>query len=82
MARSDELLVHDGKTCGLCYYRILEADVARDMIAAEDDEDLVSKWAQETERRSEKSKFYKLWKKELKAGRDPRKAFKNRGWEP
>ena len=26
--------------------------------------------------------YYKLWEKEKEAGRDPRKAFEERGWEP
>jgi hypothetical protein len=82
MARSDELVDHDGKTCGQCHYTILGADVARKMIEAGEYEDVVSKWAAETKRRWEKTKFVKLWEKEKKAGRDPRKAFKDRGWEP
>jgi hypothetical protein len=82
MARSDELVDHDGKTCGQCHYSILGAQVAREMIEAGEYEDVVSKWAAETKRRWEKSKFFKLWEKEKKAGRDPHKAFKDRGWEP
>jgi hypothetical protein len=80
MARSDELLDHDGTTCGLCYYGILQAQVAREMIEAGEFEDVVIKWTAETKRRWQKSKFFKLWVKEQKAGRDPRKAFKDRGW--
>ncbi len=82
MARSDELVDHDGKACGQCHYQILVAEVARGMIEAGEYEDVVSKWAVESERRWEKSKFFKLWAKEKKAGRDPRKAFKERRWEP
>jgi hypothetical protein len=82
MARGDELVDHDGKTCGQCHYTILGAEVARDMLEAGAYEDVVDKWAAEVERRWEKSKFYKLWVKEKKAGRDPRKAFEERGWEP
>ena len=82
MARSDELVDHDGTTCGLCHYQILGAEVAREMIEAGEYEDVVSRWAAEHKRRWEKSKFFKLWEKEKKAGRDPRKAFKERGWEP
>jgi hypothetical protein len=52
------------------------------MIDAGEYEDLVSKWAAEHKRRGEKTKFFKLWLKEKKAGRDPRKAFKEQGWEP
>jgi hypothetical protein len=82
MARSDDLVDHDGETCGLCHHMILGAEVAREMIEAGEYEDVVSRWAAETKRRWEKSKFFKLWGKEKKAGRDPRKAFKDRGWEP
>lgn len=82
MAGSDELVDHDGKTCGQCYYQILGAEVAREMIEAGEYEDVVSKWAAEHKRRWEKSKFFKLWEQEKKTGRDPRKAFKERGWEP
>ena len=82
MARSDEMVDHDGKTCGMCHKMILDAQVAREMIEAGEYEDVVSKWAAEHKRRWEKSKFVKLWEKEKKAGRDPRKAFKDRGWEP
>ena len=51
MARSDELVDHDGKMCGQCYYTILGAEVAREMIEAGEYEDVVSKWAAEHKRR-------------------------------
>jgi len=82
MAHSDELVDHDGTTCGQCCYSILGGEVAREMIDEGEYEDVVSKWAAEHKRRWEASKFVKLWKKEKKAGRDPRKAFAERGWEP
>lgn len=82
MARSDELADHDGETCGQCHNMILGAEVAREMIEAGEYEDVVSKWATETQRRWEASKFFKLWQEEKQAGRDPRKAFEGRGWEP
>jgi hypothetical protein len=82
MARSDDLVDHDGETCGMCHNMILGAQVARELIEAGEYEDVVSKWAAETKRRWEKSKFFKLWQQEQKAGRDPHKAFKDRGWEP
>jgi len=82
MARSDDLVDHDGETCGMCHNMILGAQVAREMIEAGEYEDVVSKWAAETKRRWENSKFFKLWQKEKKARRDPHKAFKDRGWEP
>src|SRR3954447_12196848 len=45
MARSDELVDHDGTTCGQCHYTILGAEVAREMIEASEYEDVVSKCA-------------------------------------
>jgi hypothetical protein len=82
MARSDAVVDHDGETCGMCHNIILGAQVAREMLAAGEYEDVVSKWATEARRRWEESKFFKLWQEELKAGRDPHKAFEERGWEP
>src|ERR1700730_15201551 len=82
MARSDKLVDHDGETCGMCHNMILGAQVAHEMIEAGEYEDVVSKWAAEARRRWEKSKFFKLWQREKKAGRDPHKAFEERGWEP
>jgi hypothetical protein len=82
MARSDDLVDHDGETCGMCHNIILGAQVAREMIEAGEYEDVVSKWATEARRRWEKSKFFKLWQQEQKAGRDPHQAFEEWGWEP
>jgi len=82
MSRSDDLVDHDEKTCGQCHYAMLGAEVAREKIEAGEYEDVVSKWAAETKRRWENSRFFKLWEKEKKAGRDPPKAFKERGLEP
>jgi hypothetical protein len=82
MVRSDDLVDHDGETCGQCHNLILGAEVAREMIEAGEYEDVVSKSAAETRRRWENSKFFKLWQQEQQAGRDPHKAFKDRGWEP
>src|SRR6266699_7136795 len=64
MARSDELADHDGQTCGQCHNMILGAEVAREMIEAGEYEDVMSKWAAETKRRWENSKFFKLWQEE------------------
>lgn len=82
MARSDELADHDGEACGQCCHLILGAEVAREMIEAGEYEDVVSKWAAEIQRRWQATKFFKLWQEETEAGRDPRKAFQERGWEP
>ena len=82
MARSDRLVDHDGETCGMCHNMILGAQVAREMIEAGEYEDVISKWVKESRRRWEESKFVKLWQEEKNAGRDPHKAFEERGWEP
>jgi hypothetical protein len=82
MARNDELVDHDGEMCGQCHNMIVGAQVAREMIEAGEYEDVVSRWAAESRRRWEESKFFKLWQDEKTAGRDPRKAFEARGWEP
>src|SRR5438105_3564371 len=82
LARSDLLVDHDGETCGQCHQMILGAEVAREMIEAGAYEDVVKQWAAEAKRRWEDSKFFRLWQTEQQAGRDPRQAFKDRGWEP
>ncbi len=82
MARSDSLVGDDAETSGMSYNIRLGAQVAREMLEAGEYEDVVGQWAAEHKRRWEKSKFVRLWKKEQKAGRNPRKAFKERGWEP
>lgn len=82
MARSDFLADHDGETCGQCRQMILGAEVAREMLAAGEYEDVVARWAAEAQRRWRESKFFRLWQAETEAGRDPRKAFAERGWEP
>jgi len=81
MARSDDMVEHRAK-CGLCHNIILGAQVARDMLEAGEKRDVISKWAEEARRRWQNSKYYKLWQKEVAAGRDPKEAFKKRGWEP
>ena len=82
MARSDADVDHDGETCGMCAKIILGAQIAREMLDAGEYEDIVNKWADESERRWRQGKFYKLWQEETAAGRDPKKAFEERGWEP
>src|ERR1700739_1277299 len=54
MARSDELVDHEGTTCGQCHYMILGAEVARELIEAGEYEDVVGRWAAEHKQRWEK----------------------------
>jgi hypothetical protein len=79
MARSDELADHDDEICGQCHTMILGAEIAREMIEGGEYEAVVSKWAAESKRRWENSKFFKLWQEEHAPGRDPHIAFKDRG---
>jgi hypothetical protein len=81
MAHSDALVDHDGETCGLCHNMMLGAQVAREMIEVGEYEDVVAKWATESRRRWEQSKYFTLWQEEQRAGRDPHQAFTERGWE-
>ena len=82
MARSNALVDDDGETCAMSCNIILGAQVAREMLEAGEYENVVSKWAQESRRRWEQSKFVKLYQEAQKAGRDPNKAFEERGWSP
>lgn len=81
MARSDNMVYNDGEMCGMSHNIILGAQVAREMLEAGEYEDVVHKWAEESQRRWRESKFFKLWQAELQEGRDPEKAFRQRGWE-
>ena len=81
ISKGDELLDHDGETCGMCYHRKIDAEIAREMLAKGDFEDGISKWAAESQRRWREGKFFKLWQEERAAGRDPQKAFEDKGWE-
>jgi hypothetical protein len=80
MARSDRLVDNDGSKCGMSCKMLIEAQVAREMLEAGEYEDVMSKWVEESQRRWRESKFFKLWQEEQAAGRDPEKAFEERGW--
>ena len=82
MARIDALAGHDSETCGMCCKMRIDAQVAREMIDAGEWEDVVGKWADESQRRWQESKFFKLWQECRAAGVDPHEEFAKRGWEP
>jgi len=80
MARSDALVGDDAETCGMsCNIRI-GAEVAREMIAAGEWEDVMSKWVEESQRRWRQTKFFKLWQECQAAKLDPEEEFSKRGW--
>lgn len=81
MAESDSLITEEERERdGLSYNIYAGAEVAREMLKNEDWD--VSKWCELARKRWQEGKFYKLWQEETKAGRDPHKAFADRGWEP
>jgi hypothetical protein len=80
MARSDRLVDHEDN-CGHCAMQIIMAQTARDLLAEGEILDGIAKWGAEHRRRWEESKYFKLYQEEKAAGRDPRLAFEQRGWE-
>ncbi len=83
MARSDRLVYGDGETDGMSCRMLIDAQVAREDAGGFGEyEDVRSKWAYGIRRRWQNTKFFKLRQEEQKAGRDPHKAFRERGWAP
>jgi hypothetical protein len=80
MARKDRLIDHDDN-CGHCYTLVCMAEAARYLLAEGEILDGIAKWNDEFERRWHDSKYFKLYQAEVEAGRDPKKAFTERGWE-
>lgn len=87
MSQCDELLDHEDG-CGLCHHRVLDAEAAKEILAsypADVDiplKEVVGKWCDLSTKKWQDSKYFKLWQEEKAAGRDPHKAFEERGWEP
>lgn len=83
MARIDEVGIECSlDTCGGCYYHHLMAQVARDLLAGDACVGTVQAWSDELQHRWEDGPFFRLWTEEKAAGRDPRCAFRERGWTP
>ncbi len=80
MARSGRLIYGDPERDGMTCRMLIDAQVAQEMLEAGEYEDVRNKWVAETWRRWQASKFFKLWQEERAAGRDPEKAFEERGW--
>lgn len=83
MAKCDDLVIHKDN-CGHCHHQLLDAEVAREILAAHPEgpiEGGLGMWADQVKIKWEESKYYKLWQEEKTAGRDPHDAFKERGWE-
>jgi hypothetical protein len=83
MSTSDSLIDHEpDTTCGMCHHMFLMAQVARELIASAETENVIAKWSDETKKRWEESKFFKLWQKATAEGKVPQLAFEELGWEP
>ena len=83
MSRTDSLIDHEPDTiCGMCHHQFLMAQVARDMIASGETEDVVKKWSVESDRRWRSSKFVQTWDKAVAEKKDPHVVFEGLGWEP
>ena len=83
MSRIDLLIDHAPDTiCGMCHHQFLMAQVARDMLAKGETEDVIVKWSEESERLWRESKFVQLWREAEANNKDPNKVFEELGWEP
>jgi hypothetical protein len=80
MARADQFVDHEDN-CGHCATQIIQAQTARDLLAEGEVLDGIAKWSAEWTRRWQQTKYFQLYQQEKAAGRDPQKAFEERGWE-
>lgn len=81
MSTMDSLVDHEDN-CGQCEHQRIMAQVARDMLAAGEKENVIGKWSDESHKRWNDTKYVKLWQEAVAAGQDPHKVFEERGWEP
>jgi phage terminase large subunit-like protein len=83
MSNSDRFLDHEPNTiCGMCHHQFIMAQVARDIIATSEKDDVIRKWSEESDRRWRSSKFVQSWNKAVTENKDPHLVFKELGWEP
>lgn len=85
LARSDRLMDHpdcmtEEGTCGCCMTLWCMAEAARRLLKKESGTS-TAEWDKEYKKLWHNSKYYKLYQEEQEAGRDPHKAFEERGWE-
>ena len=77
------LIDHDPNICGHCKTSDIWARVARRLLKLKKlPPHAIRVWSKVSRKTWEHSKFYRLWQQEKEAGRDPQKAFEERGWEP
>ncbi len=82
---ADHELDHEDN-CGLCEYRRIMIQVANELLVSDRFKrrasGVITVFHNEVAARWQKTKYYELWKKSIETGRDPREAFKEKGWEP
>jgi hypothetical protein len=79
MARSDRFIEGENDS-GFNAKILIEAQTARDLLAEGEVLDGIAKWTAEATRRWRQTKYFLLYQAEKEAGRDPAKAFEERGW--
>lgn len=80
VATYDENLDHEDG-CGVCYYRKCMADAAKQILATGNFEDAMGRQATLVKELWEQGKYYKFYLEEKAAGRNPKEAFDEKGWE-
>ena len=79
----DPYIEHDVETCGHCHKEKLKADAMAEVLEMNPaPENLLEAGLDLMKKKWQESKFFKLWQEERAAGREPEKAFAERGWEP
>lgn len=80
MTRQDELLDHEDN-CGLCFHQQCMANAAREIVESGNLKDVIKRWDVLAKKLWQEGKYYQLYLEEQKAGREPNKAFEEKGWE-
>lgn len=72
---------HDREACGQCCHLWIMYEVAKKMLDAKDFTNGMRRWAEESERRWQATKFVRVYRDALNAGKDPVKVFEELGWQ-
>jgi hypothetical protein len=80
-ALTDGVSIPCKNKCGQCHKARIGAKIALSMLNGPLPVDAIRVWERRTMAAWKISKYYKLYVVEMKAGRNPKKAFKERGWQ-
>lgn len=72
---------HDLDTCGMCTHRWIMHEVAKPMLEVKDFTNGMQRWAEESERLWQATKFVKAYQDAVAAGKDPHVVFNELGWQ-